>query len=169
MEASIHRRYRSIWCISSVKNPGQEEEEEEALHESVWSGAFSARLKFEGVAQSVFSTEFSSRRVVCRSPKPGEMFTDQYTHERDNVSLLSVLENEVFGEWVAANTWRQMTGRRSHSIFLFRQHEGLPTLPAAAFEPRASSSHTRQPINYEHAIRRRVSKQVCQTLLQHIL
>lgn len=69
-----------------------------ARRESVWSGASSARLKFEGVAQSVFSTEFSSRRVVCRSPKPGETFTDQYTHERDNVSLLSVLENEVFGE-----------------------------------------------------------------------
>lgn len=38
MEASIHRRYRSIWCISSVKNPGQEEEEE-AFHAANQCGA----------------------------------------------------------------------------------------------------------------------------------
>lgn len=153
MEASIHRRYRSIRCISSLKNPGHGGGF--ARHESLWSGASSARLKFEGVAQSVFSTEFSSRRVVCRSQNPfSGVRRPIHVRTRQRFPSFAFRKRSFWrmsgGKHVAPNDWQTQP-----------LHLPVPPTRGASHPPSScirTSSHTRQPINYEHAIRRRVSK-----------
>lgn len=111
MEASIHRRidrYDIYIYISIIKNPGHGGGF--ARRESVWSasGAPSAMLKFEGqtwVAQSVFSTEFSSRRVV----RPSKIRVPTNTYSAYSFRFPSF---GLASKTKLANEWRQTRGAK---------------------------------------------------------
>ena len=157
-------RYDIYIYISIIKNPGHGGGF--ARHESVWSasGASSAWLKFEGqtwrVAQSVFSTEFSS-------PVPPESFTNQYNAQL--ATPRSFLCNPVFllsqvlaWKTKLANEWRQTRGAKwvagTPSSAFKPTRRGTTGLGSPSRQLRSNRlsprvCHTRQPINYEHAIR----------------